>query len=109
MEPAQIVEESALEAALAAPRFLLFKHSHRCGISTRAFRTYEIFCESHTDVPTGWLDVVAQRDWSLRVAERTGVGHQSPQAIWIRRGAVAWHASHTRITREALEALETPA
>lgn len=100
--PAQIRDEGALEAALGAETFLLFKHSFRCPISVRAFEEYRAWHAAHPDAATGWIDVVAQRPWSLAVAERTGVGHESPQALLVERGAVAWHASHGAITREAL-------
>jgi bacillithiol system protein YtxJ len=99
------MDERAIDAALRAERFLLFKHSNRCSISARAFREYEAFVAAHPETPAGWIDVVAHRPLSLRVAECTGVAHQSPQALWIRDGAVSWRASHTSITRDALEGL----
>ena len=34
----------------------------------------------------------------------TGVRHESPQALWIVAGRVAWHASHFDITVAALAA-----
>jgi bacillithiol system protein YtxJ len=46
--------------------------------------------------------VQAHADLSKRVAERTGVAHESPQALWIRKGRVGWHASHLDVTVEAL-------
>ena len=47
---------------------------------------------------------MAHRDLSLLAAEETGVAHKSPQALLIRDGRVAWHASHGQITTHALEA-----
>ena len=58
---------------------------------------------SNPDVPTGWIDVVKQRESSRWVAEHLGVTHESPQAIWIRDGDVAWHASHGGITAKELD------
>lgn len=49
------------------------------------------------------MDVTAHADLSKRVADRTGVPHESPQALWIRKGRVGWHASHFDVTVEALE------
>ena len=97
----RITDRPALEGALKAPEFLLLKHSTTCPISARAFRAYEAFLSEH-DVATGWIHVVEQRDWSREVAERTGVAHQSPQALLLRHGVVVWSASHFDITRESL-------
>lgn len=102
--PEQIGDERALDERLGSRLFLLFKHSFRCPVSTRAFRQYEAFAAARSDVPTGWLDVVDQRPLSLRAAEKTGVEHQSPQALLVKEGAVVWHASHFDITQASLEA-----
>ena len=97
----------AARDALAAPEFLLFKHSYRCGISTRAQKAYEAFL-AESDVPSGWIDVVDDRPISLWVAEETGVTHASPQVIYLRNGEVVWHESQFAITKEALEAATSP-
>jgi len=99
----QITDRDGLAKALAAPRFLLFKHSHRCSISTRARAEYDAFLAAQPDVATGWIDVVADRELSLATADETGVEHASPQALLLREGRVDWHASHFDITRAALE------
>ena len=102
MSPRQIKDLSQLDAALGADRYLLFKHSFRCSISTSAFKAYEAFVASGADVATGWIDVVEQRDWSQDVARRSGIEHASPQALWIVDGKVVWNASHFDITAAAL-------
>ncbi len=99
----QILDRNQLDLALGAERYLLFKHSSRCPISFHAQREYEAFVEAHPNVPTGWIDVVKQRDWSRWAAEVLGVTHESPQAIWIRDGHAAWHASHGGITAKELD------
>jgi bacillithiol system protein YtxJ len=99
----QITDEEALDRALGADVFLLFKHSRSCPISARAFREYEAFLAAREGLATGWIDVVAQRSWSQRVAAATGVPHQSPQALLVRGGRVAWNASHYDITAAAME------
>ena len=98
----QLTDYESLEAALAADGFLLFKHSNRCPTSSRAFREYRDFVEQHPDIAHGWIDVIAHRDWARDVAERTGVRHQSPQALWLREGQVLWHTSHFDITSNRL-------
>jgi len=97
------MDRSGLDNALGADLFLLFKHSFRCPISGRAFEEYDEFVAAHPEVPTGWIDVVADRPLSLHAAERTGVTHQSPQALLIRDGSVVWDASHGSITEASLE------
>jgi bacillithiol system protein YtxJ len=108
MAPPRFPDLAALEAALAAREFLIFKHSHRCGVSATAFTEYEAFAAARPDVPTAWIDVIAERPWSMRVAEASGIEHQSPQALLVRDGRVAWHASHGAITRKSLEAAAAP-
>ncbi len=103
MDPIQISDESALDATFAAPFILLFKHSLVCPISARAFEEYRAFLSKHPDVATGWLDVIGSRPLSLGLAERTGVKHESPQALLLEGGVVRWHASHQAITVASLE------
>lgn len=102
MSPVQIADEAALERAWKAPLFLLVKHSLICPISERAFSQYERFLTEGSEVPNAWLDVIGQRPISLGVAERTGVAHESPQALLLQAGRVVWHASHGAITVESL-------
>ncbi len=101
--PPRIRDRAALEKDLATDGFLLFKHSTRCPISARAFREYELWAADHPEIPTGWIDVIEDRELSALVVERTGVPHQSPQALLLERGGAAWNASHHAITQRSLE------
>ncbi|MCP3960174.1 MAG: bacillithiol system redox-active protein YtxJ [bacterium] len=84
---------------------LFFKHSLTCPISRAALRQYESFL---ADRPEGDLttytliEIQNARELSSDLAERTGVRHESPQALFVRGGEVAWHASHWSIQSEAL-------
>lgn len=50
------------------------------------------------------IDVIGARPLSRAIAAELGVRHESPQAIRLAPDlAVAWHASHGDVTREALE------
>ncbi len=98
----QIEDRGALEAALESPRFLLFKHSRVCPVSSRAFTRYEEFVRDNPDVQTGWIDVIGQRQWSQWVAAEYGVEHKSPQALLFQNGQVVWHQSHREITPDSL-------
>lgn len=103
----RIRTEAELEAALAAPRFLLFKHSSTCPISAAAFEEYEEWLASAPGIPSAWLAVVAERPLARAVAERTGVQHESPQALLLAGGRCLWNASHGAITVESLRAALT--
>jgi bacillithiol system protein YtxJ len=101
--PARLRTDAELAAAFAAPRYLLFKHSPTCPISAAAFEQYRRFAETHPDVATGWIEVVQERPLARAVAERSGVRHESPQALLLEGGAVRWDASHGAITVASLE------
>ena len=102
---APVTEAGELDDLLArshdAP-VVLFKHSTTCPISARAHHQME-------KLPTGMAGqvslVVVQRarELSRRVAEQTGIRHESPQAIILRNGQAVWSASHFEITAEAVE------
>jgi bacillithiol system protein YtxJ len=98
----QLPTDADIAELLTSERLLLFKHSPTCPVSAHAFYEYRAFVEENPALKTLWLDVIAQRPASLAIAESTGITHQSPQALWISDGAVAWHASHGSITRAAL-------
>jgi len=104
MEPCQLEDRAELERLLAAPRVLFFKHSLICPVSARGFREYRRFLEPREREPTVWIDVIGQRPLSQLLAERTGVAHESPQALLLEEGRVRWHASHGSITAESLAA-----
>ncbi len=86
---------------------LFFKHSLTCPISSRAFGEYQSFlAERPEDDATVYTLVEIQnaRPVSQEIAERTGVRHESPQALLVRGGEVAWDASHYSIRADALAA-----
>jgi bacillithiol system protein YtxJ len=102
LNPKQITDAAELEKAISADSFLLVKHSRTCPISAQAWKEYNAFVATNPDVPTGWIDVQAGSDLARAVAKKTKVQHESPQALWIRKGKVGWHASHFDITEESL-------
>ena len=103
--PDRIRTADELQRALSVDGFLLFKHSTLCPVSSRAFEEYCGWAEEHPDALTGWIEVVQERVLARAVAESTGVGHESPQALLLVRGTALWHASHGAITRDALGAV----
>lgn len=94
--------------ALQAPRVLLFKHSSRCPVSAAAREEYEAFRGDSPDVPTLFVDVIADRATARAIAELSGVRHESPQAILFEQGRAVWNASHDAITRGSLHAAWAP-
>ena len=97
-----IEARTELEEAFSTPLFLLFKHSPLCPTSARAFAEYTAFLQENP-LESGWIHVVQGRPLALLVAERTGVPHESPQALFLQAGRVLWHASHAGVTASALE------
>jgi bacillithiol system protein YtxJ len=98
----RIADSGDLERALGADSFLLFKHSTSCPISAKAWREYVRFLEENPDVSSAWIDVHDQAQIAREVTKKTGIQHESPQALWIRDGRVGWHASHFDITVRSL-------
>jgi thioredoxin 1 len=85
-----------LEAAIEESRIrpvLLFKHSPSCGISTNVFRDV-----SAVDADINLVVVQTDRPVSNEIERRTGIRHESPQAIVLRDGEAVYHASHYDIT-----------
>jgi bacillithiol system protein YtxJ len=103
MEPVR--DERELERAFGEPWALVFKHSTRCPTSTAAHREVSAFRRRHPDAAVYVVHVVEQRALSRAFAERTGVRHESPQAIVLAGGSVTWSDSHEGVTVEALEAV----
>lgn len=102
----EIQTEADLEALLAASRerpVVLFKHSASCGISAWKRRVLAEL-EADGDLPLYLLVVQHARPLSSLVSERLGVRHESPQVLVVRNGEAVHHASHVRISAEAIRA-----
>ena len=69
---------------------VIFKHSSTCGISSGVFNVVDGGVE--TDVHL--VVVQKNRDISNLIAHRTGIRHESPQAIVLHKGTPVYHASH---------------
>lgn len=77
---------------------ILFKHSLTCPISTGVYN--EI---SKADADINLIVVQHARNVSTAVAEKTGIRHESPQALVIKDGEVIYHASHYDVTASDVE------
>ena len=95
-----VADEEALEELFARSQegpVVIFKHSNTCPISAMAYGRMKEF-------GSGVALVVVQqsRELSREVEARTGVRHESPQVLVLRRGEPVWTASHFDITAEAV-------
>ena len=78
---------------------VLLKHSTTCGISSGVFREV-----SQVAVDVNVVIIQTHRDLSNSISSRTGVRHESPQAMVLIDGKVVYHASHYDIEAVHIEA-----
>lgn len=93
---AAIVEE--------ASTYLIYKHSPWCGLSHRAEGEVTRFRVAEPDIPVVQVDVIHEARLSGAIEAVLELQHESPQAILIHDGRVAWHDSHGRVTAARLQA-----
>jgi len=98
----EITTEGDLEAALAADRAMIYKHSPICSLSFLARRELKGFGQRHPDIPVFLLDVMRRRRLSDRVEQLLEVRHQSPQVIALCAGRPVFDASHMAVAGKAL-------
>ncbi len=77
---------------------VLLKHSTSCPISAGVYQ--EI---SNADADINLIVVQKAREVSKAVVDKTGIRHESPQAIILKNGKPVYHASHYDITAEDVE------
>ncbi len=87
------VEESHIK------KVAIFKHSTRCFISKTVLKNFEReVAASDKDVSFYFLDLLAHRNLSNKIADDLGVQHQSPQLIVLENGNAVKNASHQSIS-----------
>jgi bacillithiol system protein YtxJ len=78
---------------------LIFKHSTRCSISMMVLTRFQSEWDLNTsNCELYFLDLITHRDISNKIEEITGVVHQSPQVIVLRKGEVLYEESHNSIS-----------
>lgn len=92
--------DQAAEHSMREP-VVVFKHSRYCGSSFRAQREVHRLTEAG-DPPVYEVVVQDARSVSSQIAEWLSIRHQTPQAIVVYRGQPLFHASHRRVTAEAI-------
>ncbi|HEX8708897.1 MAG TPA: bacillithiol system redox-active protein YtxJ [Pyrinomonadaceae bacterium] len=96
-----VTDTKSLEQLLAQSKdapVVLFKHSSTCPISARAYQQM-----AQVSSRVSLIVVQNAREVSREVETRTGIAHESPQAIVLRNGEAVWNASHFDITSESVE------
>jgi len=83
---------------------VIFKHSTRCSISSMTKARLE-----RSPEPEGldfhFLDLIAHRGLSNKIAEDFKVEHESPQVLVIKNGACVYDESHNGISMDELKEL----
>lgn len=87
------IEESSTK------KVAIFKHSTRCFISKTVLKNFEREVQnSDKDVSYYFLDLIANRNLSNKIADDFRVTHQSPQLIVLENGKAVNDASHQSIS-----------
>lgn len=82
----------------------IFKHSTRCSISSMAkSRLERSWNTGQKNIPIYFLDLLAFRAISNKIAHLFSVEHESPQIIFIKNGIAIQHASHNSITADLVD------
>lgn len=89
---------AAIDAESAVQPVLVFKHSTRCSISATALARTERNWNNDLPIKPYYLDLIAFRSISDKIAEHYGVEHQSPQVLLIRNGTCVYTESHMGIS-----------
>ena len=97
-----ISSEEDLETAVKesfGKKVVLFKHSTRCFISKTVLKNFEREVQnSDKAVSFYFLDLLAHRNISNKIADDFEVEHQSPQMIVLENGKAVKDASHQSIS-----------
>lgn len=81
-------------------RIAIFKHSTSCFISKTVLRNFEkeVANAENQNTSLYYLDLLAFRSISNKIAEDFGIRHESPQLIVIENGKAISNASHQDIS-----------
>jgi len=97
---ADIQLQQIIEHSTAKPQ-VIFKHSTRCTISSMAKNRLE-----RNYRPAGidfyFLDLLAHRPLSHKVADLFKVPHESPQVLLIKNGQCVYEESHSGISMDEI-------
>ncbi|HEU4903326.1 MAG TPA: bacillithiol system redox-active protein YtxJ [Flavisolibacter sp.] len=100
MQWIQLTDEEQLKQLIAksgAKPQVIFKHSTRCSISSVAFQRLQK-AQQPNGIDFHYLDLLAHRPLSNKVAEVFQVHHESPQVLVIKDGKCIYDESHLGIS-----------
>lgn len=89
--------DQAIESTEDKPG-LFFKHSTRCSISSMALNSFESKWQPTDSCTLYYIDLIAHRDVSNALSEKSAINHQSPQAILLHHKKSIYDASHNGIS-----------
>jgi len=101
----EVTSTHECDALLAGEFAIFFKHSLTCPVSHFAHREVMRFRQAQPDAPVYLVPVQQRREVARYLSQRTGVRHESPQILVLRRGEVMAAVSHNEITAELLHAV----
>ena len=100
----EFIDEQGLEdikkLSVEKPQ-VIFKHSTRCSISTMAKSRLERSTEPD-GIDFNYLDLIAHRDISNKIADDFNVEHASPQVLIIKNGECVYDESHNAISMDEI-------
>ncbi len=101
-----IETEEDLDQAIAeshTKKVAIFKHSTSCFISKTVLKNFEREVrDSDKNVSYYFLDLLAHRNLSNKIADSLDVTHQSPQLLVLENGISVKNASHQSISVDLL-------
>ncbi|MFT3705094.1 MAG: bacillithiol system redox-active protein YtxJ [Agriterribacter sp.] len=80
---------------------LVYKHSTRCSISSVVKSRLERSWKP-TDIDFHFLDLIANRSVSNKIAEDMNIRHESPQVLLIKNGVCVYNESHGAIMMDEI-------
>lgn len=84
-------------------KIAIFKHSTSCFISKTVLKNFEKEIENSDSKPELYfLDLLAHRAISNKIAEDLNIRHESPQLLVIENGKVINSASHQHISADQI-------
>lgn len=80
---------------------VVFKHSPRCSISSVVKSRLER-SGNGVNIRFYYLDVIAHRGLSQKIAADLQIIHESPQVLLIKKGTCVYHESHSAIMMDEI-------
>ncbi|HEY0065730.1 MAG TPA: bacillithiol system redox-active protein YtxJ [Flavisolibacter sp.] len=95
-----LTDEEQLKSIISKSQMrpqVIFKHSTRCSISAVALQRLQK-SQQPAEIDFYFLDLLANRSLSNKIAEVFKVHHESPQILLIRNGECIFEESHLGIS-----------